>query len=263
MSRMTEDAQVLWEAWKRTGAKADLDRVILRLYSLIANTVQNTRLPDYVDREDLESFLTIKLINTVKDYDPARASKLRSWAIYKLKLGIKEYCRNSAGAHNMTRLLSDFGKQYTDTECLLTMRLGRQPSLAEISAEMNLDPKIVQARRAEREARIYSAELDFHYQEDDGGGALEEEGQDHGSVSVPGPEPSLWPHVQEWLGGDGGGCPDRDRQIFAEWFDGWTAKERIPASGVCESRYHQAKRGAKGHLNRFLERRGITEETWR
>ena len=118
-------------------SEEELERLILDHIGLVKYIVGRVavRLPDSVDREDLESAGIIGLINAADRYEPGRGVKFATYASSVIRGEVMELLRSRDWAPRSVR------KRYRDLEgalAALRRQLGRQPTEDEIRRRLDL-----------------------------------------------------------------------------------------------------------------------------
>jgi RNA polymerase sigma factor for flagellar operon FliA len=118
-----------WLQRRNDAVVAELEQV-----QQIARTI-HARLPGRVPIEDLISAGVIGLIDAVSKFDPRRNAELRSYAHYRIRGAILDGLREEDWA---PRELRRWGRQLEEARETLHVRLSREPSLAEVAAELGI-----------------------------------------------------------------------------------------------------------------------------
>jgi len=132
----------------------DPDQMVLeqlpRVYYLASQIRE--RLPQHVALEDLVHAGVVGLLEAVRSFDPSRAIQFNTFATYRVRGAILDSLREYDWA---PRLLRRKGRQIEQATERLAKRLGREPSEAEIAAEIEVDVDSVRETKAElRQAEI-------------------------------------------------------------------------------------------------------------
>jgi RNA polymerase sigma factor for flagellar operon FliA len=90
-----EDAQALWQEFRRTGDKVLRDRLILTYAPLVKFVAGRlgSGLPTHVDENDLVSYGLLGLIGAIERYDPDRDVKFETYAMSRIKGSIIDELR--------------------------------------------------------------------------------------------------------------------------------------------------------------------------
>lgn len=119
--------------------EAERERLILEHVGLVKYIVGRVavRLPESVDREDLESAGIVGLIKATDRYEPGRGVKFATYASTVIRGEVMELLRSRDWAPRSVR------RRYRELETAvaqLQRQLGRQPSEAEICRRLRLSP---------------------------------------------------------------------------------------------------------------------------
>jgi len=95
--------------------------------------------------DDLVQVGTIGLITAVDRYDAERGVPLGAYAVPFVLGEIRRHFRDRGWAVRVPRRLQEHGRAVADARALLTQRLGRSPTVAELGRECCLDPELVLA----------------------------------------------------------------------------------------------------------------------
>ncbi len=95
--------------------------------------------------DDLVQVGTIGLITAVDRYDADRGVPLGAYAVPFVLGEIRRHFRDRGWAVRVPRRLQEHGRAVADARALLTQRLGRSPTVAELGRECCLDPELVLA----------------------------------------------------------------------------------------------------------------------
>lgn len=93
--------------------------------------------------EDLRQVARLALIAAVDRYDPA-AGSFTAFAVATIRGEIKKYFRDSTWSVHVTRRLQELSLAVSRAEGLLTLRLARRPTSAELAAELHVSAADVQ-----------------------------------------------------------------------------------------------------------------------
>ncbi|MCL4426598.1 MAG: SigB/SigF/SigG family RNA polymerase sigma factor [Firmicutes bacterium] len=124
----------------RSGRKEARDRLIeanLRLVWSIVNRFQGRG-----EREDLFQIGCLGLLKAVDRFDPGYGVKFSTYAVPLIIGEIKRHLRDSGSLH-VSRGLKDWGQAVKRTQAQLAEELGREPSLGEIAAALEVDRALV------------------------------------------------------------------------------------------------------------------------
>ena len=204
------------------------------------------RLPQHVDMEDLVSAGVLGLLDAFNKFDPCKKVQFRSYAQFRIRGAILDSLRTLDWS---PRELRRKGRAIEETLRLLTARLGRPPSEAEVAAEMQLGLDEYQQLLGELKG-LEIGTLHVEHNEDSG----EEE-----LAYVPGrPEDDplfrcLRGELQERLAEAIENLPERERMVMTlYYFEEMTMREIGLVLGVVESRISQVHASAVLHLRASL-----------
>jgi RNA polymerase sigma-B factor len=148
-----EDLDLAAEGYKRACADADPDtrrqlqedfvEVALPFAGRLARRYRNRGEPV----EDLEQVARLGLVKSVNRFDPERGS-FTAYAIITITGEIKRHFRNHGWGVHVPRRLQDLCLEVGQAESVLTARLNRRPTDAEVGEHLGIDPADV------REARL-------------------------------------------------------------------------------------------------------------
>lgn len=164
----------LWQRYKEEGDREAREELILEYLSLVkyhAGRV-DMMIPDFIDREDLESFGVIGLLDALEKFDYRRGIEFKTYAGRRIRGEIIDHLRKLDWLpHSLRRE----GKKIKDTGERLAQEKGRKPTREELVKELDIprnkidrvQKKINSARRVSlyREIRE-SPLLDYLIDED-------------------------------------------------------------------------------------------------
>jgi RNA polymerase sigma-B factor len=137
ISPSPEATNRLLRSYRQSGdenARAQLIELYMPLVSSLAR--RYARGDEY---EDLVQVGSIGLIKAIDRFDPARGSELAAFAVPNISGEIKRHLRDRGQAVRLPRGLSELRGRLRATRQELTGRLGREPSLTELAAELGVD----------------------------------------------------------------------------------------------------------------------------
>lgn len=204
------------------------------------------RLPQHVEIEDLFSAGVVGLMDAFAKFDPAKKVQFRSYAQFRIRGAILDSLRTLDWS---PRELRRKGRAIEEAIRSLTVRLGRAPNEAEISAEMSISLDSYQQLLGELKG-LEIGTLHMERNEDSG----EEE-----LAYVPGrPEEDplfrcLRGEMEERLTDAIQNLPERERLVMTlYYYEEMTMREIGLALGVVESRVSQIHASAVLHLRTAL-----------
>ncbi|MER3409574.1 MAG: RNA polymerase sigma factor WhiG [Thermoleophilia bacterium] len=134
---VTDDVQLLWREYRRTGDKALRDRLILTyapLVKFVAGRI-SSGLPPHVDDNDLVSYGLLGLIGAIERYDPDRDVKFETYAIARIKGSIIDELRSMDWVPRSVRARA---RQIEQAIAQLEAQLHRAPTDEEIAAKLGI-----------------------------------------------------------------------------------------------------------------------------
>jgi RNA polymerase sigma factor for flagellar operon FliA len=192
------------------------------------------RIPEHVPFEDLVNAGIVGLLEAIRNYDPNRNVKLKTFAKMRIEGAILDSLRDLDWS---PRELRKQGRQVEQAIQSLQASLGRAPSEPELAAEMGMELKSLQELLGDL-GGLDVASLD--------GMAAENEREDHLYHYVPkSPDQDpldlcLQSESRECLTQAVGELPERDRQVLALYYhEELTMKEVGAVLGVGEGRISQ------------------------
>ncbi|HEX2153992.1 MAG TPA: SigB/SigF/SigG family RNA polymerase sigma factor [Acidimicrobiia bacterium] len=131
-----EKAAPLFDLMPDPAARRDL----FDLYRPLALHLANRYAYRGLESEDLRQVAFLGLLNAIDRYDPCYGSRFISFAVPTITGEIKRYFRDAGWATAVPRRLKDITVLCRRVDEELTQRLGRSPTVEEISAETGLTP---------------------------------------------------------------------------------------------------------------------------
>jgi RNA polymerase sigma factor FliA len=134
---VADDIQTLWRQFKRTGEKADRDRLILTYAPLVKYVAGRlgSGLPAHVEEADLISYGLLGLISAIERYDPDRDIKFETYAIVRIKGSIIDELR---ALDWVPRSVRSRAREIERAIAELESKLGRAPTDDEIAAKIGI-----------------------------------------------------------------------------------------------------------------------------
>jgi len=127
----------LWDEFKRSGAPAARERLILHYAPLVKYVASRvaTGLPASVEQSDLVSYGMFGLIDALEKFEPARGNKFETYAIPRIKGAIIDELRAMDWVPRSVRFKArEIEKAYADLESILK----RAPSEREIADRLGV-----------------------------------------------------------------------------------------------------------------------------
>ncbi|HIY16447.1 MAG TPA: sigma-70 family RNA polymerase sigma factor [Candidatus Intestinimonas stercorigallinarum] len=192
------------------------------------------------DPEDLYQLGCLGFLKAVRGFDPAYGCQFSTYAVPKIAGEIRRYLRDD-GAVKVSRGVKERAAAIRQAGVRLSQRLGREPTLSELSAETGLEPEDIAAAE---EASLPVASLQMKAGED--GFTLESmlgtEGMEEGVVE------------RLALRGAVEALPERERQvIFLRYYKNLTQEKTAKVLGVSQVQISRIERKAMGRLRQALE----------
>ena len=192
------------------------------------------------DPEDLYQLGCLGFLKAVRGFDPAYGCQFSTYAVPKIAGEIRRYLRDD-GAVKVSRGVKERAAAIRQARVRLSQRLGREPTLSELSAETGLEPEDIAAAE---EASLPVVSLQMKAGED--GFTLESmlgtEGMEEGVVE------------RLALRGAVEALPERERQvIFLRYYKNLTQEKTAKVLGVSQVQISRIERKAMGHLRQALE----------
>ena len=192
------------------------------------------------DPEDLYQLGCLGFLKAVRGFDPAYGCQFSTYAVPKIAGEIRRYLRDD-GAVKVSRGVKERAAAIRQARVRLSQRLGREPTLSELSAETGLEPEDIAAAE---EASLPVASLQMKAGED--GFTLESmlgtEGMEEGVVE------------RLALRGAVEALPERERQvIFLRYYKNLTQEKTAKVLGVSQVQISRIERKAMGRLRQALE----------
>jgi RNA polymerase sigma factor for flagellar operon FliA len=134
---VADDIQTLWRQFKRTGDKAERDRLILTYAPLVKYVAGRlgSGLPAHVEEGDLISYGLLGLISAIERYDPDRDIKFETYAIVRIKGSIIDELR---ALDWVPRSVRSRAREIERAIAELESKLGRAPSDDEIAGKIGI-----------------------------------------------------------------------------------------------------------------------------
>ncbi len=140
--------------YRRNGTPVSRDELIRRHMPLAVSLARRYRSANET-QEDLVQVAALALVKAVDRYDPARHASLSSYAVPTILGELKRHFRDRSWAVRPPRDLQERALRTVKADAVLSRRLGRSPTVAELSAELGLPAEqVIEARDA---AAAYSA----------------------------------------------------------------------------------------------------------
>jgi RNA polymerase sigma factor for flagellar operon FliA len=228
---------------------SDQERLLLEHLPIVRFLARriHERLPQHVDIEDLVSAGVVGLMDAFTKFDPQKKVQFRSYAQFRIRGAILDSLRTLDWS---PRDLRRKGRAAEEAVRILTARMGRSPSEAEIAAEMGLGLEEYQSLLGDLKG-LEIGTLHLEHNEDSG---------DEEIAYIPGrPEDDplfccLRGELKEKLTSAIEQLPERERLVMTlYYFEELTMREIGLGLGVVESRVSQIHASAVVRLRVALQ----------
>jgi len=191
-----------------------------------------------VDPEDLYQLGCLGFVKAVRGFDPGFGCQFSTYAVPKIAGEIRRFLRDD-GAVKVSRGLREQGGSIRQARDKLQTRLGREPTLSELSEETGLAPEEIAAAETAN-APVASLQLDLG-----DGFTLEQVVGDEGMEENVLEKLALREAVAA--------LPDRERQVVAlRYFRGLTQDKTARILGVSQVQVSRIERKAVSRLREAL-----------
>ena len=199
-----------------------------------------------IAKEDLVQVAAVGLIHAVDRFDPAQGADFLSYAVPTVMGEVRRHFRDTSWPMRVPRRLQELRLSINQSSGELSQRLGRAPTVAELSEHLGLEESEVEEGYVARQA-YRSVSLDeAPFASDDRAPLAETVGEEDPAIDLVENHESLVPLLCE--------LPERERRILALRFVGDMTQSQI-AERVGISQMHVSRL-----LNRMLTelREGLT-----
>jgi RNA polymerase sigma factor FliA len=235
----SQDVAKFWKRYKKNPKKHANDREVLILHYLhlvryVVSRLPMT-LPSSIAPEDLISYGTIGLMESIERFDPDRGLKFETYAVTRIRGSIIDHLRIQDWVPRGVRKRS---KLLQETFVRMEEALGRTPTEEELAEELKLPKAKIQTMLAESSNLVLSLD-DFLGNDGDGSSmSLMDTVEDKNS---PNPEGELENvEAQRRLADAIGSLPEREKLLIALYYhENMTLKEIGEIINVSESRVCQ------------------------
>ena len=192
-----------------------------------------------VDPEDLYQLGCLGFVKAVRGFDPAFGCQFSTYAVPKIAGEIRRFLRDN-GTVKVSRGLRERGGVIQKARDILQTKLGREPTLSELSAETGLDVEDIAAAETAN-APVASLQMDLG-----DGFTLEQmvgdEGMEEGLLDQLALRQAI------------GALDDRERQVIElRYFRGLTQDRTARVIGVSQVQVSRIEKKAMLHLRERLE----------
>lgn len=227
----------LWSRWVAQRDPHARERLVVHYSPLVKFVVGRirSRLPDHVDGDDLVADGLLGLLDALERFDPAQGNQFQTFAAPRIRGAVIDGLR---AADWMPRTARDRMRAVERAEEALAQRLGREPTLEEVSAELGINTADVRRARDDR-ARS-------------GADPLDEESV-HASLVVDDDVLGEDEAIPAGIGAAISRLAERDQIVLALYYwERLTLLEIGRVLGVTESRVSQLHSRATGRLREVL-----------
>ena len=192
-----------------------------------------------VDSEDLYQLGCVGFLKAIEGYDESYGTQFSTYAVPKISGEIRRFLRDD-GAIKVSRGLKERAALIRASRQALEQRMGREPTLSELSAETGLTPEDI----ATAETATGPAES-LQRESGEGGFTLEQVLGDYGQEERLVERVSLREAIDE--------LPERERQVvFLRFFHDMTQEAASRILGVSQVQVSRIERRAVEHLREYL-----------
>jgi RNA polymerase sigma-B factor len=196
-------------------------------------------------RDDLEQVAQVGLVHALARFDPERGVKFTTFAARTIDGELKRYLRDSSWSLRVPRGLQELGLEANRMAADLTQREGREPSLQELAAALDVDMREVgQALLARRSLDAVSLETPVAGKE---GLRLGDSLPSHDERLISAPEWADLSLVLDHL-------PERERHIiYLRFFEDLSQSEIAARVGVSQMHVSRLLARSIGALRRVID----------
>ncbi|MFW6381073.1 MAG: sigma-70 family RNA polymerase sigma factor [Bacillota bacterium] len=137
MNPTNPDNLSLWKAYKQNNDQQAREQLILEYLELVKYQADRIkmRVPDFIDREDLEGFGIIGLIDALEKFDYRRGVKFTSYASFRIRGEIIDHLRRLDWLPHSLRTR---GKQLKQKVEEMHQQLGYRPGPEQLASELEM-----------------------------------------------------------------------------------------------------------------------------
>lgn len=127
----------LWERFRRTRSREVRNALVERYMPLVQGVAESvsSRLPKFVDPDDLTSAGIFGLVKAIENYDPTRGTRFETYCRLRVKGSMLDELRSQDWIPREAR---NRGARFRDTVTRLKDGLGREPSDQEIAESLHI-----------------------------------------------------------------------------------------------------------------------------
>ena len=141
-SRATQRDRALIVRYRQKGDESARDELV-ELYLPLAIRLAHRYRPSHEPGDDLVQVASLALVKAIDRFDPDSGSRLASYAVPTILGELKRHFRDSGWAVRVPRDLKELALRVSRTEDELVRRLGRSPTVPELSAELGITAEAV------------------------------------------------------------------------------------------------------------------------
>ncbi len=161
------DTDELFRLWRKTKDPKVRDELIYRHIDLAKGLARR-----FIGRgeplEDLIQVAVYGLINAIDRYDPDRGTKFNTFAVPTILGELKRHFRDATWAMQLPRGLQELNQKAYKLMDILTQKLGRPPTMAELAQELGVsEEQAIEALDAANAYEVLSLEQEVTTDEDD------------------------------------------------------------------------------------------------
>lgn len=139
----TRIANQLWAEYARTHDPRTRDAIVLQ-FQRLAFSIANRFSKRGLDNEDLVQVAMIGLVKAVDRFDPSTQHRFSTFATPTILGELKRHFRDHGWNVHVPRGMQELALQVDRTRREMTERLGRQPSVSELAARLEVSEERVQ-----------------------------------------------------------------------------------------------------------------------
>lgn len=123
----------------REGDESARERMILANLRLVVSIAKSYQHPD-ISMEEMINEGTLGLMEAIRRFDPAEQCRFSTYATFWVRQALRRAILSHGRAIRIPPYMLEMIAKLKSTHTLLTSRLGRPPTVAEIAAEMGISP---------------------------------------------------------------------------------------------------------------------------
>lgn len=236
-STKQDDIMPVWQAYKKKPEDSALrEKIILHYIHLVRYVVSRLTmsLPPSITQEDLVSYGTLGLMESVERFDLSRGLKFETYAITRIRGSIIDQLRVQDWVPRGVRKRS---KQLAEAMQILQEKLGRNPTSEELCEELGVEQKKLRSMLAESNNLMISLD-EYRGNDESDGNTLMDTIEDLNSEN---PQARLEDvELKDRLSQAIANLPERERLLIALYYqENMTLREIGEVLSVSESRVCQ------------------------